>query len=238
MIRVRNLRKRFGHKRVLSGLDFQVEKGELVALLGPNGSGKTTLLRILSSLSRPDGGEVLVGGYQLPQEADWVRERLGFVSHQPLLYGDLTAEENLWFYGRLYNVSDYRQRAANVLDMVGLQRCGADLVRTFSRGMVQRLALGRSLLHEPQILLFDEPHTGLDQDSVRMLNDVLLHMSEQGRIVVVTSHDLAQVANLASRFDVLSRGKIVASVKEEKIDLDRLLMFYREAVRLRGGERL
>lgn len=238
MIKVQNLRKRFGHKHVLSGLDFQVEKGELVALLGPNGSGKTTLLRILSSLSRPDGGEVLVGGYQLPQEADWVRERLGFVSHQPLLYGDLTAEENLWFYGRLYNVSDYRQRAANVLDMVGLQRRGADLVRTFSRGMVQRLALGRSLIHEPQFLLFDEPHTGLDQDSVRMLNDVLQRMSEQGRIVLVTSHDLAQVANLASRFDVLSRGKIVASVKEEKIDLDRLLMFYREAVRRRGGERL
>jgi heme exporter protein A len=174
----------------------------------------------------------------LPQEADWVRERLGFVSHQSLLYGDLTAEENLWFYSRLYKVSDYRQRTANVLDMVGLQRRGADLVRTFSRGMVQRLALGRSLLHEPQILLFDEPHTGLDQDSVRMLNDVLLHMSEQGRIVLVASHDLAQVANLASRFDVLSRGKIVASVKEEKIDLDRLLMFYREAVRRRGGERL
>lgn len=238
MINVRNLQKRFGHKRVLSGLDFQVDKGELVALLGPNGSGKTTFLRILSSLSRPDGGEVRVAGYQLPQEADWVRERLGFVSHQPLLYGDLTAEENLWFYSRLYDVSDYRQRTANVLDMVDLQRRGADLVRTFSRGMIQRLALGRSLLHEPQILLFDEPHTGLDPDSVRMLNDVLLQMSEQGRIVIVTSHDLAQVANLASRFDVLSQGEIVASVKEEKIDADRLLMFYREAVRRRGGERV
>ena len=231
MITVRKLIKRFGPKTVLRGLDFEVGNGEFVALLGPNGAGKTTFLRILSSLSRPAIGEVRVAGYYLPGQASAVRRRLGVVSHQPLLYGDLTAEENLSFYGRMYAVSNLKARIAEVLEMIGLAPRRRDLVRTFSRGMQQRLAIGRAVLHDPDVMLFDEPHTGLDQDACVMLDTVLREVAARGRTVVMTSHDLARAADLASRFDVLSRGKIVASVRRDEMDTtDNLLAFYRRAV--------
>src|SRR5574339_112973 len=131
MIEVKKLVKRFGLKTILRGLDFQVQPGEFVALLGPNGAGKTTFLRILASLSRPTLGEVKVAGYHLPKEAAAVRARLGVVSHLPLLYGDLSAEENLQFYGRMYGIANLDLRITDVLEMVGLEDRGRDLVRTF-----------------------------------------------------------------------------------------------------------
>ena len=230
MIEVRKLYKRFGLKTVLRGLDFQVEPGEFVALLGPNGAGKTTFLRILSSLSRPSLGEVRIADYRLPQQAASVRRRLGVVSHQPLLYGDLTAEENLRFYGRMYGVSELDKRIEDVLDMVGLHQRRRDLVRTFSRGMQQRLAIGRAVLHDPEVMLFDEPHTGLDQDASAMLDGVLQEVAARGRTVVMTSHDLARAGDLASRIDVLSRGVITASVQRAEINPNDLLAFYRQAI--------
>ena len=229
MIDVRKLVKRFGLKTILRGLDFHVEAGEFVALLGPNGAGKTTFLRILASLSRPSLGEVRIAGYHLPAQAAAVRRRLGVVSHLPLLYGDLTAEENLRFYGRMYGVAHLDRRVAEVLELVGLTPRRRDLVRTFSRGMGQRLAIGRAVLHDPDVMLFDEPHTGLDQDACNMLDTVLREVAAQGRTVVMTSHDLARAASLASRFDILSRGVIAASVGREAIHPDHLLAFYRQA---------
>ena len=230
MIKVGKLIKRFGLKTVLRGLDFQVEQGEFVALLGPNGAGKTTFLRILASLSRPSMGSVNIAGYRLPDQASAVRRRLGVVSHQPLLYGDLTAEENLQFYGRMYGVSDLPVRVKEVLALVGLTARRRDLVRTFSRGMQQRLAIGRAVLHDPDVMLFDEPHTGLDQDASAMLDTVLREVAARGRTVVMTSHDLARAADLASRFDVISRGVISASVRRDEIDPNDLLGFYRGAL--------
>jgi heme exporter protein A len=235
IIEVRKLVKRFGLKTVLRGLDFRVQYGEFVTLLGPNGAGKTTFLRILASLSRPAIGEVWIAGYRLPAQAASVRRRLGVVSHQPLLYGDLTAEENLYFYGRMYGVDGLEERVADVLEMVGLTTRRRDLVRTFSRGMQQRLAIGRAVLHDPEVLLLDEPHTGLDQDACAMLDHVLGEVATRGRTVVMTSHDLARAADLASRFDVLSRGVIVASAGRSEVPPDRLLSFYREAINGKGG---
>ncbi|MBN1666027.1 MAG: heme ABC exporter ATP-binding protein CcmA [Anaerolineales bacterium] len=232
MIVVRKLIKRFGPKLVLRGLDFEVEAGEFVALLGPNGAGKTTFLRILASLSRPLAGEVRVAGYQLPQQAAAVRRRLGVVSHLPLLYGDLSAEENLRFYGRMYAVPALEERISSVLEMVGLAPRRRDLVRTFSRGMQQRLAIGRAVLHDPEVMLFDEPHTGLDQEASEMLDTVLREVAARGRTVVMTSHDLVRAADLASRFDILSKGKIVASVQRDAFDTNQLLGFYRQAVQV------
>ena len=229
MVETKKLVKRFGLKTVLRGVNFQAEAGEFVALLGPNGAGKTTFLRILASLSRPALGEVFIAGCRLPQQAAAVRRRLGVVSHQPLLYGDLTAEENLRFYGKMYAVPALSQRIDEVLEMIGLTARRRDLVRTFSRGMQQRLAIGRAVLHDPEVMLFDEPHTGLDQDASAMLDTVLREVAARGRTVVMTSHDLARAAGLASRFDVLSRGAIVASVQREDIDPDSLLAFYRRA---------
>lgn len=234
MIQVRKLVKRFGMKTILRGLDFDVEAGEFVALLGPNGAGKTTFLRILASLSRPAMGEVRIGGYRLPAQAAAVRRKLGVVSHLPLLYGDLTAEENLRFYGKMYGVEDLDRRIHEVLEMIGLAARRRDLVRTYSRGMQQRLAIGRAVLHDPEVMLFDEPHTGLDQDACAMLDQVLREVAARGRTVVMTSHDLARVGDLASRFDVLSRGVITASASQAQVEPDQLLAFYRKALQSDG----
>jgi heme exporter protein A len=233
MIRIQKLIKRFGSKTVLRGLDFEVRQGEFVALLGPNGAGKTTFLRILASLSRPTLGAVQVAGYSLPAQAAAVRSRLGVVTHLPLLYGDLTAEENLRFYGRMYAVFALHSRIDEVLNLVGLVARRHDLVRTFSRGMQQRLAIGRAILHDPEVMLFDEPHTGLDQDACDMLDGLLRDVAGRGRTVVITSHDLARVENLATRFDVLSRGVITASTQRTDLGKDNLLDFYRHS--LAGG---
>ena len=230
MITVKKLVKRFGLKTVLRGVDFDVQPGEFVALLGPNGAGKTTFLRILASLSRPSLGEVNIAGHKLPHEAAQVRARLGVVSHLPLLYGDLTAEENLRFYARMYNISNYELRITEVLEMVGLENRRRDIVRTFSRGMQQRLTIGRAVLHDPDVVLFDEPYTGLDQDASSMLDDVLKTVAGKGRTVVMTSHDLARAEDLATRFDVLSRGVISASASRKELKRTNLLAFYKQAV--------
>ena len=230
MITVKKLVKRFGLKTVLRGVDFEVQPGEFVALLGPNGAGKTTFLRILASLSRPTLGEVNIAGYQLPNQASQVRARLGVVSHLPLLYGDLTAEENLRFYGRMYGLTDLEQRISEVLKMVGLEARRRDLVRTFSRGMQQRLAIGRAVLHDPDVVLFDEPYTGLDQDASSMLDEVLKTVAAKGRTVVMTSHDLARAEDLATRFDILSRGVISASASQKELRKTNLLSFYKQAL--------
>lgn len=230
MIVVRQLVKRFGPKIVLRQMDFSVGQGEFVAILGPNGAGKTTLLRILSSLTRQTLGTVEIGGYALPHQAANVRRRLGVVSHLPLLYGDLSADENLIFYGRMYAVNGLDRRIEEVLDIVGLSARRKDLVRTFSRGMQQRLAIGRAILHDPEVLLLDEPHTGLDQDACNMLDAVLRQVATRGRTVVMTSHDLARVEDLASRFDVLTRGKVVRSIKRDDLPRNNLLAFYRQAL--------
>ena len=211
-------------------MDFEVQPGEFVALLGPNGAGKTTFLRILASLSRPSLGEVNIAGYKLPHEAAQVRARLGVVSHLPLLYGDLTAEENLRFYARMYNIPNYELRVTEVLEMVGLEARRRDLVRTFSRGMQQRLAIGRAVLHDPDVVLFDEPYTGLDQDASSMLDDVLKTVAAKGRTIVMTSHDLARVEDLATRFDILSRGVISASASRKELKKTNLLAFYKQAL--------
>ncbi len=230
MIEVRNLFKRFGSKTVLRGLDFDVQPGEFVALLGPNGAGKTTFLRILSSLSQASLGRVLVAGYELPGQSAAVRARLGVVSHLPLLYGNLTAEENLRFYGRLYGVPHLEERVTQVLEMTGLVLRRRDLVRTFSRGMQQRLAIGRAVLHDPEVMLFDEPYTGLDQDASLMLDDLLHTVAAQGRTVVMTSHDLARAEAVATRFDILSRGAIAASATRRQLGRSNLLSFYKAAL--------
>ncbi len=230
MIEVRKLVKRFGMKTVLNGLDLDAAPGEFVALLGPNGAGKTTFLRILASLSRPSLGEVRVAGHLLPSEAAAVRARLGVVSHQPLLYADLTAEQNLRFYGRMYGIGRLEQRVTEVLEMVGLESRRRDLVRTYSRGMQQRLAIGRAVLHDPDVMLFDEPHTGLDQDASGMLDGVLRSVAAQGRTVVMTSHDLVRAEDLATRFDILSRGVIAASATRRQLSRSNLLAFYKQAL--------
>jgi heme exporter protein A len=227
MIEVRKLVKTFGLKPVLRGLDFRVERGEFVALLGPNGAGKTTFLRILATLSRPNMGDVIVSGWRLPSQATEVRSLIGVVSHQPLLYGDLTAEENLQFYSRMYGIDDLDSRVAEVLGIVGLSTRRRELVRKYSRGMQQRLTIARAILHAPELLLFDEPHTGLDQDAAAMLDEVLREVAGRGHTVVMTSHDLPRAVDLATRVDIISKGKIAASINRGDVPPEEMPALYR-----------
>lgn len=210
MIEVSGLVKAFGMLPVLRQLDLSVPRGAFLTLLGPNGSGKTTLLRILAALSKPTAGRVTIGGWNLPQEAPAVRSQLGIVAHAPLLYDTLTAKENLQFYARLYNLpaSERGARIATILERVGLARRANDIVRTFSRGMQQRLAIGRAILHQPHVLLFDEPYTGLDQDAAAMLDELLRDVAQDGHTIVMTTHSLSRALALGSHVAILSRGRI------------------------------
>ena len=208
LIETRALTKAYNVLPVLRKLDLAIARGEFVALLGPNGSGKSTLLRLLAGLSRPTGGKILVGGWELPGEAAAVRGQIGFVSHQALLYENLTARENLRFFARLYALPEMDARIDALLAQVGLRRRADSLVRTFSRGMQQRLSIARALLHSPDVLLLDEPYTGLDQDAAQTLDNLLRAAHAEGRTIVMTTHQLERVPALASRVLILTRGSI------------------------------
>lgn len=210
MIEVEGLIKTFGYHPVLRQLDLRVEEGQFVALLGANGSGKSTLLRILAALARPTSGKVKIGGWELPGEAAAVRRQLGVVSHLPLLYDTLTAEENLRFFARLYNLApaETDARVQTVLQRVGLKHRAGDLVRTFSRGMLQRLTIARAILHNPAIVLFDEPYTGLDQNAGNILDELLRDLVQEKRTIVMTTHDIPRAHALASHLAIINRGKI------------------------------
>ncbi len=230
MIETHELKKSFGLRPVLRGVNLAVAAGECVALMGPNGAGKTTLMRILATLSKPSAGTALVAGLALPAGASQVRRRLGVVSHQTLLYGDLTAEENLSFYARMYALAQPAARIAQVLEQVGLGARRRDLVRTFSRGMQQRLAIARALLPDPAVMLFDEPYTGLDPDASAMLDQVLRTVALRGRTVLITTHDLARTLDLADRVAILARGVIAFSAPTAQIDPARFAQTYADAV--------
>ncbi len=222
MIELRKLTKAFGSKVALRGVDLCVAAGESLVIFGPNGAGKSTLIRILSSLSRPTSGTVRIGGYDLATHAEGIRRYLGVVSHAPLLYDSLTAEENLRFFGRLYGVANLEARVSDMLARVGLAHRRGDLVRTFSRGMVQRLAIARALLHDPQVLLLDEPDTGLDPQAAEMLHGLLAALSrgageqggrgageQGGRTIVTVTHSLERGLAIADRVIILANGRIV-----------------------------
>ncbi len=228
MIKIDGLVKFYGQLPVLQGVNLHVRSGEFVTLVGANGAGKTTLLRIVATLLHPTGGHVSIGGWSLPEYADRVRQHIGLVSHHALLYGDLTAAENLIFYARLYGLDEREERVARALRTVGLAARQRDAVRTFSRGMTQRLTIARATLHEPDVLLFDEPYTGLDQEASRLLDDLLRQQAARGRTILMITHDLAHGLNLGDRIAVLSRGKIVAEVEREQMRPGEFLDFYAE----------
>ncbi|MBL8055427.1 MAG: heme ABC exporter ATP-binding protein CcmA [Anaerolineales bacterium] len=232
VIETRALTKHFGRQPVLRGVELSVAPGEFVALMGPNGAGKTTLLRILASLARPSFGAVRVAGLNLPAEAGEVRRRLGVIAHLPLLYGDLTAEENLRFYARLYDLPNSEARLAALLERVGLAARRRDLVRTFSRGMQQRLAIARGLLHDPEVLLLDEPYTGLDPLGCALLDEVVRERSAQGRTLLMITHDVAHGFALAHRSVILARGQIAFTARRDELTPD---AFARQYAAIVGG---
>ncbi len=186
MIRGRGVEKRYGRKRVLRGVDIAVERGGFAVVTGPNGSGKTTLLRLLAGLALPTRGDLLV-------DAD--RSRIGYLAHEPLVYRELTAVENLELYGRLYRIPERRERIGMLLERFTLWEARNERVSTYSRGMTQRLALCRTLLHDPDLLILDEPYSALDADGVALLDRELDELAGQ-RTVIVSTHDPDRLAPL------------------------------------------
>jgi heme ABC exporter ATP-binding subunit CcmA len=201
------LRRSYAGAPVLAGVDLVVEGGECVALLGANGAGKTTLLRVLATLLRPGAGRLVLFGEDAAARPPSVLRRIGYVGHESACYGDLTAAENLAFYAELYGVAD--GRAAEVLAWSGLGGVAARRpVRTFSRGMLQRLALARALLHRPELLLLDEPFSGLDPRATAALEALLAELRAAGHAIVLATHDTARVAAIATRAVILHGGRI------------------------------
>ena len=250
MIALRKLTKAFGSKIALRGIDLDVAPGESLAIFGPNGAGKTTLIRILCSLSRPTSGSVQIGGLALSTHAEGIRRHLGVVSHAPLLYDSLTAEENLRFFARLYNLPHAGARIMAMLERVGLAGRRGDLVRTFSRGMVQRLAIARALIHDPEVLLLDEPDTGLDPQAAEMLHRLLAELSggeDRGpaappessdamrssrgagataRTIVMVTHHLERGLAMADRAVILANGRIALDASTRDLGLSELRVLY------------
>lgn len=208
MIRIDGLIKTYGLNTVLKGIHLHVQDGEFVGLVGANGAGKSTLMKIVATLLKPTSGTVTIGGWPLPERADRVRPHLGYVSHDLLLYPDLTAAENLRFYARLYGLPNADERITTALKQVGLNSRRDDLLRTFSRGMGQRLALARATLHEPDILLLDEPYTGLDTQGSDLLDAWLTREKDRGRTILLITHDIYRGLPLCDRVLRLERGKI------------------------------
>jgi heme exporter protein A len=235
MIKVRGLEKRFGHRPVLQNLDFDLEPGEFSALLGPNGVGKTTFLQILASLSSPTRGIIQIASFRVPEQIQNVRRHIGLVSHQPFLYRELTGEENLNFFCRLYRVENSRAKTEELLDLLNLSGRKLDPVRTYSRGMLQRLSVARALVHSPGLLLLDEPFTGLDQESGQVLETTLRTLAESGVSIIMTSHNLIRVSNLVDRVDILSGGKISATISNKNSTLSQLMDTYQAAVQTGGN---
>jgi heme ABC exporter ATP-binding subunit CcmA/heme exporter protein CcmB len=235
MIDVANLTKSFGPRQALAGVNLRIAPGECVVLVGPNGAGKTTLLRILATLTRPTSGEVRIAGLDPAKAGADARRRIGFLSHRTLLYDDLTAEQNLAFYARMYAIPDAEARINALLERGGLTARRHDLVRTYSRGMQQRLAVARAVLHRPALVLLDEPYTGLDPLAADALTSLLTDLTDEGCTLLLTSHDLQSDITANRRVVVLNRGRIIYDAPHT--DAGTFPALYRELVKDARGKR-
>jgi heme ABC exporter ATP-binding subunit CcmA len=211
LLEARGLQRSFGRVRVLHGLDLLLGPGEALAVIGPNGAGKTTLLRMLAGLIRPTAGEVRLLGQPLGRSNHHSRRAVGFLSHQSLLYDDLTLLENLTLAARLYSMERPLETARAALDAAGLADRAGELPRRLSRGLLQRAALARSTLHNPRVLLLDEPFTGLDATASTRLRDDLQGRLSRGAGLILVTHTLSDAWELASRVAVLVRGRWAAN---------------------------
>ncbi len=229
-VQVKRLNKSFGRRKVLSEISFDLKEGEFLSIFGPNGAGKTTLLKILSTLMEPTSGDVWISGLSVKEKTLTIRKKIGFVSHSPLLYIDLTAYENLKFYGRMYGVERLEERIDELLEKVELNHRRYDLVGTFSRGMLRRLAIARVLLHNPEIVFLDEPHAGLDPHAVDILDSFIRDLKGSHTFIMVT-HNLEKGLALSTQALILSGGEIVFQQKGEEMDPSVIRDVYREKVK-------
>jgi heme exporter protein A len=227
-LEITGLKKSFNLKPVLRGIDLTLCRGERMALLGANGAGKTTLLRILACLTKPSAGSAYIEGLDIVQDARQVRHLVGFVAHQPYLYEELTALENLHFFGKMYSVKNTQERANLLLRKVGLEKRARERVAVLSRGQVQRLSLARALLHSPPFLLLDEPDTGLDQEGRELIEALLAEHTAQGGTILFTTHQIERALQLSDSITMLNKGRIVFQKKTAELELEKVQRTYQE----------
>lgn len=227
---VNKLSKSFGRRLVLDKISFELEKSGFLSVFGPNGAGKTTMIKILSTLVAPTKGEVTVSGVKLTDDPTPIRKKIGLISHNPLLYIDLNAYENLRFYGSLYRVENIEDRIEELLERVELSHRRFDTVKTYSKGMTQRLSIARALLHRPTILFLDEPHSGLDPHAVDILDGLLDDIRQEHTFIMIT-HNLDKGLDLCSSAMILDGGHIVFYEQKTDMHKDEFEETYRRAVK-------
>jgi heme exporter protein A len=230
VLKADGLVREFGTFRAVNGISFELRSGTVMAVFGPNGAGKTSLLRTLAGELQPTEGSVEIHGTRLNGGDQSWRARVGVLSHQSFLYDHLTAQENLLFYGRLFELRDLRSTVTERLEEVGLLGRADSRVRTFSRGMRQRLALARTLLHDPDVVLLDEPYTGLDAHAAALLNEVLASLKDGRRTVVLVTHNLSKGLHLADRVAIQVRGRFAFDGGIGELPDRPFEGFYREVV--------
>lgn len=209
VLEVSGLTKSFGARIILSDVTFSLQHGDLLVITGPNGAGKTTLLRLLAGISRPTGGTIMIMGRRLQPSSPHLRSHIGYVGHEALAYQDLTGYENLAFFAAAYGIANAPAKVAGTLQWWGLAGAGRQLVRTYSRGMRQRLALGRASLHDPVLLLLDEPFAGLDPEGRRLLDEFLQRHRDNGGVAIMTTHDATDVQRLQGKAATIASGRLM-----------------------------
>jgi heme exporter protein A len=231
MLELRNMTKLLGDKLVLRNITLTLKKGEILAVIGPNGAGKSTFFICTVGLLQPTSGDILLNGKILKKNSAEIKQKIGFLGHESFLYNNLSPLENLKFYGKLYKVKELDRKANELLKEVGLFLFRDMPIRSFSRGMMQRLAIARVLLPDPDILMLDEPHTGLDQEAVALLNQIIKQKRVNGTSILIISHDFEQVHALADRVAVLKKGKIISTRQlNTKISLQEMKQWYETEV--------
>lgn len=219
LISIKNIYKKYSSVTALNNVTLDIKKGEFLSVFGPNGAGKSTLLKIISMQTRPSSGEAEYMGVSFKKTGDDFRRNFGVISHQPFVYENMTAMENLEFYASLYSVKNIKEKACELLQKLDLYGRRNDPVRSFSRGMLQRVSIARALIHSPEIIFLDEPYTGLDSLASEKLTNLLRGQLNDGKTVIMVTHDIYTGTDLATDIMIMRKGGIVYKEKKENTDI-------------------
>jgi len=230
-IEVERVNKRFGHRTILDDINISLDSGDVYVLFGPNGSGKSTLMLILSSLMKSTKGAVKYENVNIQVLGAHYRHKVGLVTHTSFLYENLSAIENLKFYAALYGVKGAMKRIEELSELYYIGERMNDPIRMFSRGMKQRVSIIRAFLHSPLVVFLDEPYTGLDENGIKVLESQISAFGKSGRIIFLTTHNLERGYNIATRFGILQKGRILSETLKEKMNIDKLSGTYKDSIR-------
>jgi heme exporter protein A len=230
LIKLEKVTKKYSHIEAIKELSFSLKKGEFLSIFGANGAGKSTLLKILSAQTKTTKGDIFFNGINIKDLPNDFRQNFGIISHQPFLYENLSAFENLKFYAKLYSVENITEEVNRILKKVELYKRKADLVRGYSRGMLQRLSIARALIHNPDIILLDEPYTGLDQHASYLLSNILQEQFENNKTIIMVTHNLQRGYQLSSKLAIMKKGRFVFFGNKTEIEENNLEKTYLELV--------